>query len=31
LRKTHALEEVTEVKYFRSRRRRRVVLRFGRR
>ena len=31
LRKTHALEDVAKVKYFRSRRRRRVVLRFGRR
>ncbi len=31
LRKTHALEEVAKVKYFRSRRRRRVELRFGRR
>ena len=31
LRKTHAFEEVAKVKYLRSRRRRRVVLRFGRR
>ncbi len=30
LRKTHALEEVVKVKYFRSSHRRRVVLRFGR-
>ncbi len=31
LSKTHAFDEVAKVKYFRSRRRRRVVLRFGRR
>jgi hypothetical protein len=31
LRKTHTLEEVAKVEYLRSRRGRRVVLRFGRR